>query len=258
MTDQTPLSDREGAGSSEDAQPVNKLPLAKHLNRVMSPVFGLCRSFSFNSRIRMPEQDSLIAEWSEALDSAEARAKRAAGIGRAYDDAITRGIRVEAKAVGLLQIIAIGFAVVTLVLSRQDVVLRTISLSALVFLTAATWGALETLRVRRRPQVLARSALSQSDGLVETAVAAEELESLHVRSSNLLAGVVRDLAVGGAIALLALVLLGFGWGAAEDPPGGPEPIATNPSSTTEGQSSDAPAPSSSQVPPTTAPVIDAP
>lgn len=258
MTDETASSESEATTSSEEIRPASNTSFAIHLNRVMSPVIGLCRSFSFNSRIRIPEQTALLAEWSEELDSPEIRAKRAAGIGRAYDDAVSRGIRVEAKAVGLLQVVAIGFAIVAFVLSRQDVVLRAIALLALVFLTAATWGALEALRVRRRPQVLARSALSESDGLVETAAAAEELESLHTLSSNLLSGVLRDLAVGGAIALLALVLVGLGWGTAEDAVGGPGSNAPSPSSTTVERSSDGSMPGTSQAPSTTDPDVGGP
>lgn len=202
------------------------------LNRSLSPVFGLCRSFWFNSRIRIPERETLVADWSTALDTREAQARRAVTIGRAYDDAVTRGIRVEAKAVGLLQVIAIAFAVVTLLLSRQDLVIRGVALAALVFLTSATWGALEALRARPRPQALVRTALTASDGLVETAAAAEQLESLHLYSSNFLAGVVRDLAVGGASALLALVLIGLGRGDAEPVPL-PAQTTTIPTSTTE-------------------------
>jgi len=200
------------------------------LNHALSLVFGLCRSLWFNSRIRIPERETLVADWSNALDTRDAQDRRAVTIGRAYDDAVARGIRVEAKAVGLLQVIAIGFAVVTLVLSRQDVIVRVVSLVALVFLTSATLGALAALRVRPRPQVLVRTALTASDGLVETAAAAEELESLHLYSSNFLAGVVRDLTVGGAIALLALVLVGLGRGDPDLPV--PPAETTIPTSTT--------------------------
>jgi len=51
-------------------------------------------------------------------------------------------------------------------------------------------------------------------------------------SSNFLAGVVRDLAVGGSIALLALVLVGLGRGDAE-PLSLPAQTTTIPTSTTE-------------------------
>lgn len=77
-----------------------------------------------------------------------------------------------------------------------------------------------------------RTALSESHGLVETAAAAEQLESLHLYSSNFLAGVVRNLAVGGSIALLALLLVGFGRGDAEAL-SLPAQTTTIPTSTTE-------------------------
>lgn len=230
MTDEVAPDEGNAASTSRVSKAAHSPSVAMRLNRALSPVFGVCRSFWFNSQIRIPERKTLVADWSTALDTREAQARRAATIGRAYDDAVTRGIRVEAKAVGLLQVIAIAFAVVTLVLSRQDLLIRGVALVALVFLTSATWGALEALRARPRPQALARTALTASDGLVETAAAAEELESLHLYSSNFLAGLVRDLTVGGAIALLALVLVGLGRGDPELPT--PPVETTIPTSTT--------------------------
>ena len=123
---------------------------------------------------------------------------------------MARGIRLEAKAVGLLQVIAIAFAVLTQALGERNLVVRGAALAALLFLTAATWGALEALRMRPRRQVLARTALSESGGMGERAAAAEQLEVLQLHSSNFLAGVTRDLAVGGTLALVALALMGFG------------------------------------------------
>ena len=255
MTDEGAPNDSDVTAPPDESEPTHSAPAVMRLNRVLSPAFGLCRSFWSNSQVRIPERETLVTDWSTALDTRETQARRAVGIGRAYDDAITRGIRVEAKAVGLLQVIAIAFAVVTLVLSRQDLVIRAISLVALVFLTAATWGALEALRARPRPQALARTALSESDGLVETAAAAEQLESLHLYSSNFLAGVVRDLAVGGSIALVALVLVGLGRGDA-DPSPLPVQTTTVPSSTTERSAPEVSTPSTAGLPPASAPSSD--
>jgi hypothetical protein len=232
VTDEVAPDETDVESHPNESEPADSPSVVMQVNRFLSPVFGLCRSFWFNSRIRVPRRETLVADWSAALDSTDTQARRAVAIGRAYDDAVTRGTRVEAKAVGLLQVVAIAFAVVTLVLSRQDIMIRAISLVALLFLIAATWGALEVLRARPRPQALVRTAISGSHGLVETAAAAEQLESLHLYSSNFLAGVVRDLAVGGSIALLALVLVGLGRGDAEPLPP-PAQTTTIPTSTTE-------------------------
>lgn len=168
----------------------------------------------------------LIAEhelWTEELKHEQEQARRAETIHRAYDGAITRTVRVEAKAVGLLQVIAIGFATVAIVLAQHSGILRLLSIISIVYLILATLGALEILRVRPHQQVVVAHARSATGGLVETAVAAHSLEQGGPWAANLVSGALRDLQVGFGAALVALVLMVVGYGDRDSTPVGSEP-----------------------------------
>ncbi len=189
-------------------------PQSAWLLRGLGHVCGLCRSYDFSARVTPPDASALLAYWTVELTEPDVRKARAESIGRAYDGANNRGTRVEAKAVGYVQALSIGFAIVTLVLTRDSVILRLMSLAALLFFSTATWGALDVLRVRARQQLLARDATSITDGLAETATAAACMEIQHIRSSNFISGAAHDLAIGGLFALTSLVLMVFGVGSA--------------------------------------------
>ena len=103
--------------------------------------------------------------------------------------------------------IAIGFAVIALLVTSTSLVRTILAGGALVYLVFAAWGCIEVLRIRRRPQALTRDALSPTDGLAEAAAAAEAMETSDIRSANFASGAARDLLVGGVFALAALVVV---------------------------------------------------
>jgi hypothetical protein len=143
-------------------------------------------------------------------------------------------VRVEAKAVGLLQIVAIVFAVIALVLPRKAFLLRLLLSVAIAFLASATWGALEVLRAREQRQVLAQTAESDSAGLVETATAAFELQFLGIRLTNFVDGMIEDLVVAAVAAGLALILVVWGVGdtsPATSAPPAPGPVSASTTTT---------------------------
>lgn len=148
--------------------------------------------------------------WADAFKAPDPRGHRAETVARAYSDAITRGLRVEAKAVGLLQVVAIGFAVIALVAQQDGWILRVLATISLVYLTLSTLGLARVLKVRPRRQVLVRDSLTSSGGLAETAEAAEDLERQHLETSNFMSGATRDLLVGGAVALASLAAVVWG------------------------------------------------
>lgn len=210
-----PTEHPDGEGGSLERGASNAAPgpaRSSPLWNVAARLLGLARAHQYNSRVADPDHEALRHEWNERLAEASERDNRRDAIARAYDGAVDRGIRVEAKAIGYLQILAIAAAIVTLVLTRDAVVLRVLSIAALIYLTAAALGCLDVLRLRSREQALVRDANSPSFGLAEAAVAAESMEQQHVRSSNSMFGAERDLKWGGAIALVSLVLMAFGLG----------------------------------------------
>ena len=71
------------------------------------------------------------------------------------------------------------------------------------------------------------NSLSSSHGLVETAAYADGLQTLGIKTSNFMSGVIHDLTVGSAIAFLALVLMVSGLGSKQDDQTPTTPIPTN-------------------------------
>lgn len=209
----------------DPALPVQQHPSPRSpwLRRGLGHVCGLYRSYDFSARVVPPDPSALLAHWMDELSGPDVRNARSEAISRAYDGANNRGTRIEAKAIGYLQVLALGFAVVTLVLTRDSMILRLVSLAALLFLSTATWGALDVLRVRSRQQVLARDATSVTGGLAEAATAAACMEIQHIRSSNFISGAAHDLAIGGLFALASLVLMVFGVGSASGQSNDPGP-----------------------------------
>src|SRR5579885_2991913 len=107
---------------------------------------GYTRASEYNRRLSVHDDEAAAAEdaaWRAAIAKRETRAQRSETIGRAYDGAVTRGIRIEAKAVGLLQIVAIGFAIVALAVDRRMWLLQLLSTIAVIYLSAATLGAVQ-------------------------------------------------------------------------------------------------------------------
>lgn len=179
--------------------------------RILVAMIGLYGSHRASSQLQSVDSDELHGLWSDRL-SDPVNERTANTIGRAYDGAVERGLRVEAKAIGYLQVIAISFAIIALVASTDSIWLRALCLGSTFYLAAAVWGAVDVLRVRPRPQLLAQDAVSPSHGLVEAVVAAQVMEHDHVRASNYASGACRDLVVGGALAVAALVLVALGVG----------------------------------------------
>jgi hypothetical protein len=154
---------------------------------------------------------------------------RAETIGRAYDGAVNRGVRIEAKAVGLLQVIAIGFALIALVADRHVWWLQVVSAVSILYLCFATIGALCLLRTAPRATVVSIHARQATRGLLQTALAAASLERDGPRASNYLDGMLQDLAVGFGAAILALLLTVLGVGHSGD---GTGPVRSRTSNTT--------------------------
>ena len=199
---------------------------------------GFTRARAFNRHVKDLNIDEARDSWSTKLGE-PGEPFRAETIARSYEGAITRATRVEAKAAALLQVIAIGFAIVALIADRQSWVLRLLSLLAIAYLSLATVGAVELLKPRSQRQVLSSNAHAHDGGLIATALAAQSLEAGNTRASNTLFGVLQDLQVGLAAALMCLVLIVAGVGSPKatspTPAGGllsPEPSPTIPASTT--------------------------
>jgi hypothetical protein len=179
---------------------------------------GLYLAISASRRVSDLLYDDARAAWETELSGQATSAAREAGIARAYDGAVTRAVRVESKATAYLQVVAIGFAIVVLVIdARESVLLQLLSLVAAGFLVSATWGCLLVLRVRGRRQALVDDAKSVTSGLAEAAAAAAVMEREHVRASNYAIGATKDLIVGGIAALLAVCLMIVGVGREDEP-----------------------------------------
>ena len=131
-------------------------------------------------------------------------------IGRSYDGAITRLVRIEAKAVGLLTVIAIAAAVTSAALTFENWWARGVGAVSMTYLAFASWGAMRMLRMASYEQVLSATALEPDGGRAATAAAASVIESMSPTHSNNVVGAIADLRVGGATALVALVLAVFG------------------------------------------------
>jgi hypothetical protein len=197
---------------------------------------GFTLAREFNRAVKDPDLGAERAAWSKDVAKASGRSQRAETIGRAYDGAITRAVRIEAKAVGLLQVIAIGFALVALIVDRHSIILQALSLLAIVYLVLATLGTFQLLQVRAQNQVVSAHALDPTAGLLETALAAVTLEHSGPRAANSLTGVLRDLKVGFGAAVVALLLTVAGAGGDGlreiEPSPDPVPSTILPSTTT--------------------------
>ena len=124
-------------------------------------------------------------------------------IGRSYDGAITRLVRIEAKAVGLLTVIAIAAAVTSAALTFENWWARGVGAVSMTYLAFASWGAMRMLRMASYEQVLSATALEPDGGRAATAAAASVIESMSPTHSNNVVGAIADLRVGGATALVA-------------------------------------------------------
>lgn len=175
-------------------------------------LFGYTKARAYNKATPMPDLAALDTAWAAQVNRRTLTEQRATTIGLAYETAISRAMRVEAKAIGLLQVIAIGFAVVALVTDEDHPLLVVLALVAVAYLGLATVGATELLRTEAQHQVVVEHAKDRTAGLKETAVATASLEARSPRASNLLTGVLRDLRVGlgAAAAALVLSILGVG------------------------------------------------
>lgn len=196
-------------------------------------LLGLWAARRANNRIVLPDQHALVEKWRAELDTEDKRVARAETIGRAYDSANDRGVRVEAKAIGLLQIAAIIAALVALVLTRRATLIAVPSMVSVLYLIAAMWGALEALRLRAQPQVLTADSVSDTGGLAETAAAAQGLEAGGLEASNFVVGAFRDVQYAGMAAFVALVLAVLGVGDASGSPSiAPKQTRTSPVTST--------------------------
>jgi hypothetical protein len=195
---------------------------------LIARISGFTQARSYNRAVKDPDLDKEEQEWKAELAEIEKNGTsyRAETIARAYDGAITRAMRVEAKAVALLQVIAIGFAIIALIAVNHNWLLRLLSLLATVYLLLATLGALEVLKVRPQQQVVVLHAKDETSGLLETALAAVSLEQSEPRATNYVEGVLRDLKIGfgaSALALLLLTVIGV-----DDAGPSPDPNPSNP------------------------------
>jgi len=187
-------------------------PRPSIIKRSFAAIVGLYAAHLSSSALGTADIEALRKSWIKQLGPQTASTLAAESIRRAYDGAVERGIRVEAKAIGYLQVIAIAFAIVAIIVPNDSIWLRIVCLASVAFLCAAVWGAMDILRVRSRQQLMARDATSASGGIVETAVAAESMEMEHTRSSNYAAGARRDLVTGGGLAVVALAMATLGVG----------------------------------------------
>lgn len=168
---------------------------------------GFIAAIEYNRNLRSRDPETEESKWKQLLASSSPSDNyRRETISRAYDGATARSVRVEAKAVGLLQVIAIGFALVALVADHRTWVVRGLAVLAIAYLGLATAGALQLLRPLSRRQVVVDTASDQDGGLLATALATSSLEDEHPRMSNFLHGVLRDLVVGFSAALAALLM----------------------------------------------------
>jgi hypothetical protein len=180
--------------------------------RLVASVFGLYKSHFFNKRVGDIDLEDTAATWNNELKTESLRRDRADAIGRAYSGAFDRGVRLEAKAVGYLQVLAIAFAIVTLGIVRDSIVVRVVLGTSLLFLTIAVLGTVAVVQPGARRQALVWDATSPTNGLAEAAIAAADMDRRHIRSANSLAGATHDLLVGGALAVVALILIAAGFG----------------------------------------------
>ncbi|MCP4303601.1 MAG: hypothetical protein GY788_01695 [bacterium] len=187
-----------------DSSPVLGPKRLRWLCRPFAPVFGLCGAHAANSKIATPDVGALEDKWRTLLGTGVADTS---AIGVAYQGANAREARVEAKAIGLLQVVVIAFAALAIVLTQDGLVLRLFVCVSLAFLCLATAGSVEALRIRPRPQLLSRAASSTVGSFAEMGAAAEAMETLSIRTSNFFAGALRDLVWGGVAALAALIVL---------------------------------------------------
>ncbi len=174
-------------------------------------VCGIYKARWFNSRVVVPKFDESKQRWTEYLSTPTDSDGRLESIGRAYDGAIGRVVRIESKAVGLLQVVAIGFAVIALALTQPTIPVRALSGLALLYLVFSTWAAIDVLRVRAQPQILSSTA-QEASPLASTAAAADVLEAESIRTANLITGAIHDLTIAGIVAGAALLLIVAGVG----------------------------------------------
>lgn len=218
MTDRSATDPTGSSGDIGAAQPVIGIRRLWTPRRdpfhppLLAYLSGLTYTRSHSKAVKPADFEALNAFWSAEVRKRSARGQRSVTIGRAYDGAITRGIRIEAKAIGLLQVIAVGFAVIALIAGRDGLLLRAVSAASILYLVLATVGVLALMNPAPRPQVGIEHGADDSGGLLATAVAAAGLEAANPVDTNWLRGVVIDLQVGFGAAILGLVLTVAGVG----------------------------------------------
>lgn len=174
-------------------------------------VFGLTTALWANRWITASNSDQEAVRLRHAFVVPTGNEARAETVGRAYDGAVTLVIRLEAKAIGLLQVIAIGFALVALVVDRDSWAITLLCLVAIAYLLAATSGAGCLLRASPQLQVQLDDSLLEDGGLLVMVLAARSLEESNPSRSNLVSGAIRgDVSVGFAAAVVALLLTVLG------------------------------------------------
>ena len=220
---------------SDATEVANNEPAAQH-KKLQWLIPGVLRAFLANQIATVAiggtveeRQARFLAEWNLVAEIRD----RHVTVGRAYDAALSRGTRLEAKAIGVVQIGSIIAAVVAVVLTKPARITRIFAGISLFYLALAIIGALCALSVKSQAQVLVADARSRTAGIAETAAAAAALEERGTLTVNYVYGALIDMRVGGVAALVALGLLLGGVGTGASPPAQQLPVvpAVAPTST---------------------------